>query len=152
MPQNIEVAGWVVEGTKAASGICHFTEHGGTIALQRPHFVRAGVNMTEIHNGTINVDISPLQFTILRPEVVVSGVSWHPTVRDKPETFWFVACTLLNQGNEYLGLVYFPHPDTKIGNFPGFSVLEILAPFILGLSYGQQVTLRLPGDRLKIGQ
>jgi hypothetical protein len=150
MTRFIEIPGQVVIGTQAASGTKYFSEHGGTIALQRTHFEQAGVDLTRIHNGTVNVDIKPLSFYIKKPTIIVPNVYWHPIYRDRSETFWFVECILHFQDNEYEGFVYYPHPSTKIGISPGKSVIETLIPFISNLNYGSLVALKLPDDRIEI--
>ena len=50
----------------------------------------------------------------------------------------------------YDGLVYYPHPDTKIGHFHDRSTLEILAPFISGIRYGVEVKLDINPDEITV--
>ena len=104
--------------------------------------------MSILYNGTINVDISPASFEMRHPHLMVKNIKWstqHPA-----EDFSFVECVLTHKGQEYPGYVYFPHPETKIGHFPGFSVIEVLTEYIKGLAYGDEVCLALNGTTMLI--
>jgi hypothetical protein len=119
--------GQVVPGTGASSGRNHFVAEGGSIALQRIHFERGGVDFSGMHNGTINVDISPLEFSLHQPDWIFSKILWldgHP-----PEDFSLSRCRLRVGTMIVDALHYLPHPATKPTAFAGYSLVEIIAPF-----------------------
>jgi hypothetical protein len=95
----------------------------GTIRAQREFFRRAGVDTERLYDGTINVDISPLQFEPIKPSLILRHVRWHPTWA--PETFSLFTCKIVVRESEHDGFVYFPHPDTKPTIFPGHHIAEV---------------------------
>lgn len=142
------VKGHVVQGTQAASGKSYLSEYGGTIALQRKFFEHTALDFSALHNGTINVDITPFIFTVQEPCCEVKEVKWHPDKTEVSETFWFLECTLEFRNKVYAGYLYYPHPATKIGKFPGHHVMEILAPFVEEMTYGETVLLYFPHGKI----
>lgn len=144
----VTVSGIVVPGTQGASGLRHCQEVGGSIRAQREFFIRAGVDMERIYPGTINVSIAPHKFRIVQSDYEIRGAKWNP--HHEPEDFSLVHCTLRVGNRHFDGYVYFPHPDTKIGSFPGYSVVEVLTSFVPGLRYGMRVLLWFRSDRIRI--
>jgi hypothetical protein len=70
-------------------------------------------------------------------------VKWHPT--EPAEDFSFFDMRLLRPGLPAIaGFIYFPHPDTKPEHFQQPDVLELLLPFVAGLSYGTELRLEIP--------
>ena len=135
----------VVAGLKAASGYRENENPNltGTISKQRKFFVSAGVKRAESwHAGTINLDISPKEFEILKSDYTVTA-EWSPgTV----ETFWLVNITLEHKERTYPAYIYYPcqsdvkaHPDTLI---------EIVAEKIEDLNYGDLVTIKIPNQQV----
>lgn len=162
-----DVEGTVVVGHGVASG----TNPGsafpsGTIAMQMPFFLARGLDLRDCHPGTINVDIAPSTYTILRPQHTFRDIAW--TDLHAAETFSFLRCTLslpdahaqLDSGSLpgvrapapglYRGWVYYPHPETKPMHSQPTTVLEVLMPFIAGLSYGDRVSLALDPHEIAI--
>jgi len=111
----------------------------GTIRAQREFFRRAGVDTNRLYDGTINVDISPLQFELIKPSLILRHVRWHPIWA--PETFSLFPCKIVVRESEHDGFVYFPHPETKPTIFPGHHIAEVWCPFIDGVEYGAAVRL-----------
>ena len=68
------------------------------------------------------------------------------------ENFSFYRCGIRPTGAETFaeGLVYWPHPSTKLEYFQDLSTLEILAPFIEGITYGSTVELKLNPKEIEI--
>ncbi|NBU86897.1 MAG: hypothetical protein EBS13_06275 [Verrucomicrobia bacterium] len=74
----------------------------------------------------------------------VSQVKWCEDL--EPENFSFFSCRLIDplddNRKEYPSYVYWPHPSTK----PGFEqppcVLELLAPYIPDVQYGQSLLIK----------
>jgi len=147
MGDIIEVRGTIVEGFGYASNKAvhpkdpRITE---TIRKQKPYFEGKVPGIKNVFDGTLNIDISPRKFRILRADHEVE-CEWE---RDFRESFQFVGATLKYEGGEQRGWIYYPmpgphkaHPDNKF---------EFLAPWIEGLKYGQAVTLAYDSDQLEI--
>ena len=109
----------------------------GALDRQRPIFASRGLDLSRYFNGTLNVDIRPCTFQMLKPEYTFHNVEWtdmHP-----PEHFSFSRCKVIFRNVEYDGWVYYPHPETKIRNFQNPSLLEVIALPIPGIQYGDEL-------------
>ncbi len=147
MSDWIRVEGTVVQGYRVASGPSADYPYGA-LDRQRPIFKQRGLDLDGYFNGTLNVDIRPRQFRMLRPEYTFRGVEWtdlHP-----PEDFSFSRCRVVFEGREYDGWVYYPHPETKLRNFQNPSLLEIIAKAIPGIQYGGRVEVWLKSVEIAI--
>jgi hypothetical protein len=134
------VSGVLRQGHQVASGQAENSPYeAGTIALQTPHFQRLGLDLSPYFPGTLNVAIAPKTFTITKPRHTFWAVQWHPDFA--PETFSFSPCQIEHHHRRYDGLIYYPHPETKLGHFQDADILEVLAPLITGLTYGDRLTL-----------
>lgn len=141
--------GHVVAGHGVASGRATTSPFpAGTIKLQTPPLLERGVDLRGYHPGTINVDLAPWQLRLLRPRWTVTDLAWtdvHP-----PETFSFVECTLTTVRGQVDALVYHPHPETKPMHHQAPTVVELLAPFVPGLSPGDEVTVTLAAGQAEL--
>ena len=116
----------------------------GTISMQMPFFESQGFSGKPFHPGTLNLDVSPYSFILGSPSYQFFQVKWCEYL--PPENFSFFSCRLMDplddHRKEYLSYVYWPHPSTK----PGFEqppcVLEILAPYIPAVHYGQSILIK----------
>jgi len=141
----------VVRGHGVASGAGGDPRFpAGTLRLQFPLFARHGLDLSGLHPGTINLDLSPASFEILRPKLTLTNIHWHPHC--PPETFSFFDCRLGQPGVEtdIAALIYYPHPETKPEHFQASTVLEILAPKLEGLTYGQKLGIEPDPSQLRI--
>lgn len=137
---TVSIKGIVIEGHRVASGPSSDYPYG-TLEKQKPYFEALGLNLENMYNGTLNISIHPNRFEMKNPEFTFERVAWtdlHP-----PETFSFSRCWLVFKGNRYAGWVYYPHPETKIRHFQRPSMIEILAEYIPGIEYGEQIELEL---------
>ena len=128
--------GLIVAGYGVASGRaenCPFP--GGSIRLQQPFFAAAGIDLSQYHLATLNVDLAP---HVARPTAVVfdGRLRWHG---DLEEHFVLSKIALQVDGQRYAGLWYYPDPATKVDHFQRPSVVELLLPWIEGLSTGTPV-------------
>lgn len=122
---------------------------GGTLKMQAPFFQALGLDLSVYHGGTLNVSIAPLQYRVLAPRLTLHTVKWHPT--EPAEDFSFFDVRLLRDGAPPVeGLIYYPHPDTKPTHFQKPDVLELLLPFVNGLSYGADIRLAVPAEQMLI--
>jgi hypothetical protein len=143
----ITVKGTVVQGYRVASGPSADYPYGA-LERQKPIFRQHGLDLERYFNGTLNVDIRPRQFRVLRPEYTFRGVEWtdlHP-----PEDFSFSRCRIVFDGQEYDGWVYYPHPETKLRNFQNPSLLEVIAEFIPGIQYGDALEVWVNAEEIEV--
>lgn len=145
----IEVEGTVIRGHGVASGSGKSSPYPeGTVKLQKPFFEALGLDLAGFHEGTLNVDIAPLRFRLVAPAHTFRRVEWthlHP-----PEDFSFSRCRLIHGGQEVDGWIYTPHPETKADHFQPPTMLEVLAPFVPGIAYGDRVSLRLAAGEVEV--
>lgn len=118
------------------------------IAKQKPFFTERGLDLGHFFLGTLNISIAPLRFELFKPEITFPFVPWtdlHP-----PETFSFSPCIISFERREYPGLIYYPHPETKIRHFQDPSLIEVMAEYIVGVEYGKEVGLYVDPDQVRI--
>jgi hypothetical protein len=136
MTNWISVHGLVAQGYRVASGPSRDYPYGA-LERQRPFFKAGGLNLEEYFNGSLNVDIRPFEFTMVKPEFTFRHVEWtdlHP-----PEHFSFSRCKVLFKDVGYDGWVYYPHPETKLRHFQNPSLLEVIAMKIPDIRYGDEL-------------
>lgn len=143
----ILVTGIVVAGHRVASRPSKDYPYAA-LEKQKPYFRERGLELDRFFLGTLNISIAPLTFDMVAPEYTFPLVAWtdlHP-----PETFSFSPCKVRFDGREYKGMVYYPHPDTKIRHFQAPSLIEVLAEQIPGIGYGSRVELVLNSEQIRI--
>ncbi|MCV2885726.1 hypothetical protein OE749_13590 [Aestuariibacter sp. AA17] len=139
----------VIQGHRIASGQSESSPYpDGSIALQAPFFAREGVCMDTLYKGTLNLTISPFEFSIIAPDVTLENLVWCEGF--PAETFSLVKCQLMFKQKSYQGWIYYPHPDTKPRDFHPPSLIEVLMPFIEGVCYGSEVTLEVNAEQVNI--
>ena len=147
MQDWIPVNGIVVAGHRVASRPSEDYPFS-TIEKQKLCFKERGLDLDAYFTGTLNISIAPLRFDLIRPEFSFADIAWtdlHP-----PEHFSFSRCKIWFQGREYTGLVYYPHPETKIRHQQNPSVIEVMTEYIPGISYGDRVVLLLNTNEILI--
>ncbi|MEO1341515.1 MAG: hypothetical protein AAFV28_10350 [Cyanobacteria bacterium J06635_13] len=145
----ISLVGTVKSGHQVASGQATDSPYErGTLEMQLPHFRALGLDLRDFFLGTLNVSIAPHTFALIEPQYTFNLVKWHP---DYPaETFSFARCGVNYRRIDYSGWIYYPHPETKIGHFQDPSIMEVIAPEIPNLSYGDRLTLKLHPQEIKL--
>ncbi|MBL1174277.1 hypothetical protein [Pantanalinema sp. GBBB05] len=147
--QWIEIAGTVQPGHQVASGAAADNPYPtGTIALQIPYFQALGLDLTAYFAGTLNISIAPHQFQLIHPQYRFEQVHW--TNQHPPENFSFSACHVIFDSIRYGAWIYYPDPSTKQTHFQTTSTLEILAPPIRGIAYGDRLTLEINASEVNI--
>jgi hypothetical protein len=147
MPQWIFLPGILVQGYRVASGPSADYPYGA-LDRQRPIFLARGLDLRAYFNGTLNIDIRPRTFAMLKPEFTFHGVEWtdlHP-----PEDFSFSRCRVLFKDVEYNGWIYYPHPETKLRNFQNPSLLEVIARVIPGIRYEDELGVWVNGEEVAV--
>lgn len=151
MTNEIIVDGVVARGHGVASGQAPDSPYpDGTIRMQMARFRERGLDLNGIYPATLNVSIRPFRFRMVAPERTFRGVDWcdeHP-----PEDFSFSCCRLRYAGTTYDAFVYYPHPETKIRHYQDPHTIEVLAPWIEGLTYGDAVQLVLDADTMAVSR
>jgi hypothetical protein len=147
---TIALHGTINKGHGVASGASAASPYPrGSIAMQAPYFKALGLDLSGCYFGTLNVSIAPMQWKIVRPAFRFENVKWtdlHP-----PETFSFLPCDITYLDVSVTGWLYYPHPETKAAHWQDASVMEIIAPRLDGLGYGEAIDLRFPDGSLLIG-
>jgi hypothetical protein len=147
MIEWIFVHGRILQGYRVASGPSADYPYGA-LDRQRPIFKARGLDLSGYFNGTLNVDISPRMFAMVKPEFTFESVEWtdlHP-----PEHFSFSRCRVIFKQIEYDGWVYYPHPETKKRNFQDPSLLEVIALPIPEIKYGDEVQVLVNTQEISI--
>lgn len=140
----------VVAGRGAASGRHEYAELGGSIKAQRPYFLERGLDLSTVHNATINADISPRRFIMTAPHLTLTGIKWHPNM--PAEDFSFARAIVGFSQRLIPALIYYPRPETKAAYtvMPPDTMLEILAPYIDGIAYGTEAELYVSTKEIRI--
>jgi hypothetical protein len=123
---------------------------GGTLRMQAPFFAALGLDLSSYHLATLNLSIAPSRYEVVAPRLTFRNVKWHPT--EPAEDFSFFDCRIMVPGREsepVPALIYYPHPETKPEHLQPDDLLEVLAPFIEGLSYGMQILLEVPEEQMR---
>lgn len=137
------VEGIIQRGHQVASGMAKDNPYPkGTIEMQTPVFQKLGLDLSAFFPGTLNISISPKTFTIGQSKYTLKSVQWH---REYPaEDFSFSPCRVIFQEITYEGLIYYPHPETKIGHFQDPAIVEVLvSSFIPQINYGDRVIFEI---------
>ncbi len=129
-----------MQGYGVASGKSATTIYpAGSIAMQAPYFKALGLDLEGYFMGTINVSVAPVEVVGVNAAMCFPDVVW--TSIHGSETFSFSPCKLQYAELECEALVYWPHPETKPAHVQEITILEIIAPPIPNLEYGDSVTL-----------
>jgi CTP-dependent riboflavin kinase len=131
----VTVPGIMQRGHRVATGLAADTPYpAGTLNLQKPLFKERGLDLSPYYEGTLNISIHPRTFVMRQPQFTFRQVTW--TALHPPEDFSFSRCRVIINLVGYAGWVYYPHPGTKQAHFQSPSVVEVIAPFIAHLTYG----------------
>jgi hypothetical protein len=147
MPEWNLLTGIVVQGYRVASGPSKDYPYGA-LEKQRPIFRLRGLDLDGFFNGTLNIDIRPHTFKMIKPEITFHHVEWtdlHP-----PEHFSFSRCMVIYNDVEYEGWVYYPHPETKLRHFQNPSLLEVIATPIAEICYGDEVQVMINTEEIAV--
>lgn len=143
------MTGTLRQGYGVASG--HSQQYPyGSLERQVPIFKARGLDLAGCFLGTLNIDIRPLAFELVKPEFTFRRVEWtdlHP-----PEDFSFSRCEVAVSGIHYPAWIYFPHPETKRRNFQDPSLLEVIAARIPNLVPGDALDAFINPERVKLKQ
>jgi hypothetical protein len=102
----------------------------GTIALQAPFFLAQGIDLSPYFAGTLNVDLAPHTPPACVP-MFDGRLRWFGELEER---FLLTPIALRHAGVVHEGLWYYPHPQTKPAHFQRPGVVELLLPWIAGLT------------------
>ena len=138
----------IVHGHRVASGLGGDARFpGGTIHLQTPYFKALGLDLSPYYPGTINVSVAPLSYTVVKSALTFEKLAWTDAI--PPETFsFFNVWRVKDDGTRVKGLVYYPHPETKVQHFQKPDTLELLFPKMDDVAYGQEMLLEFNSSEL----
>ncbi len=143
----VEIPGRIVHGHRVASGLADHQPYGkGTLVLQKPIFAALGLDLSNTHDGTLNVSIRPYRYTGAHPDHRFRQVEWTPF--HPPENFSFSRCVVIVGELRHNGWIYSPDPETKKAQFQDRCTVEIIASFISGVRYGDAVIVSLSPSNL----
>lgn len=112
------------------------------LKLQKDFFVAVGIDEKFLHHGTINVDISPLKFSIIRAEFELRDIEWKSGLK---EDFRLVPLRISFLHKEHQGYLYnASHAPHSRGT------MEVLAEHIPDVSYGKTIRLIVPDDQIEL--
>ena len=138
----ITVTGTIIKGHGVASGMAKDSPYPqGTIEMQTPFFQQLGLDISCFFPGTLNIKISPYKFKLYNPQYTFETVQWNP--HSPAETFSFSFCQVVYKQTNYTGLIYYPHPETKIGHFQDKFILEVISLPIPNIDYGDRIELAI---------
>ena len=141
------VRGKISPGHGVASGQSGDTRYpGGTLKAQYEYFKERGLDLSPFYLGTINVDISPLEYQIANPKLFLQDVNWSDFI--PAENFYFFDLKVYTESGIYQGLVYMPDPATKVEHEQGNTILELILPKIPNLQYGDQIDIEVPSGQM----
>ncbi len=147
MDSWIRVHGKIVQGYHVASAPSKDYPYGA-LDRQRPIFKARGLDLSGYFNGTLNIDISPRAFKLIKPQFTFHTVEWtdlHP-----PEHFSFSRCKVIFKEIKYDGWVYYPHPETKLRHFQNPSLLEVIAMEIPAVTYGDTLDVLINPEEIEV--
>ncbi|MEO1183379.1 MAG: hypothetical protein AAFX46_01105 [Cyanobacteria bacterium J06636_27] len=150
MNNLIKIKGIIKQGYGVASGKGGDKRFpNGTIEMQKPFFRELGLDLEPYFSGTLNISISPREYTVKQAKYTFKNVKWAE--KEPPEDFSFFDCKIhLKNGEIKEGLIYYPHPETKPEHFQAADILEIITFKIDDLNYGDEVILEIDSQQIEI--
>ncbi|MGB1261264.1 MAG: hypothetical protein ACPG52_00020 [Cognaticolwellia sp.] len=137
----------LVKGHQVASGLANDPRFPhGTIAAQQPYFLALGLNLDGFYPATLNAQFNCTSVNITCHDYYFQQVQWHPKM--PPEDFKFTRCYIIANQQRYGALVYQPLLATKTEHFQARNQLELLAPYINNISYGDHLAIEVTSKTL----
>ena len=118
----------------------------GSIAPQLEAFLSAGLDLRHCYSGTLNLDISPWRYRLVAPDYRFEQLHWCKDFH--PEDFYLHRLEIKPFDTWVSAYLYVPSPETKSEHFHPQTQIEVLAPFISGLSMGQKIDIRTKDNAL----
>lgn len=150
MKNWIKVKGIIKQGYGVASGRGGDERFpNGTIEMQKPFFRQLGLDLEPYFSGTLNISISPHQYSVKQAKYTFKNVKWAE--KEPAEDFSFFDCIIqLKNGELQEGLIYYPHPETKPEHFQAPDILEIITFKIDDFKYDDELILEIDNQQIEI--
>ncbi|MGB3640433.1 MAG: hypothetical protein WBA39_23095 [Rivularia sp. (in: cyanobacteria)] len=150
MINYLQVKGIIKKGYGVASGKGGDKRFpNGTIEMQKPFFYKQGLDLEPYFSGTLNISISPYQYTVKQAKYTFKNLKWAEN--EPAEDFSFFDCRILLKNGEIKeGLIYYPHPETKPEHFQAADILEIITFKIDDLKSDDEVILEVDSQQIEI--
>ncbi|WDE09494.1 hypothetical protein [Thalassomonas haliotis] len=141
----------VVPGYGVASGRAVDSPYPeGTIALQKPFFAALGLDLSACFNGTINAAFNCHHVNLNSWDHQFLQVKWCAGLA--AEDFRFARCELIREQplsiKRYPAYIYQVLASSKVDHFQPGNVLELVAPELSGLAYGNVMVLEIKENAL----
>ena len=83
----MKISAVVQQGHGVASGKAKDPRYPkGTIKAQYEHFLEKGLDLSQYYLGTINLDIAPYSYKIVKPKYFLEHINWSEHI--PPENFY----------------------------------------------------------------
>tara|TARA_R110000737_G_scaffold56052_4_gene80027 strand:- start:7818 stop:8267 length:450 start_codon:yes stop_codon:yes gene_type:complete len=139
----------LVKGHQVASGIANDPRFvKGTIAAQLPLFQTLGLDIESFHRATLNAKFDCNSIILNHYDYYFKQVKWHKQM--PAEDFKFCRCHILANEKCYPAIIYQPQAVTKTEHFHAINQLELIAPFIANISYGDSLMLDMPNTSITL--
>ncbi|MFT5814584.1 MAG: hypothetical protein ACI9VT_002345 [Psychroserpens sp.] len=133
----------LVKGHQVASGRGNDPRFPmGTISAQLPFFYALGLDLSHFYPATLNAQFNCHSIVLNHFDHYFKQVKWHDNMA--AEDFKFYRCHILLNSTFYPALIYQPQVETKTEHWQPINQLELLAPFIAHVDYGDVLTLVIP--------
>jgi len=114
----------------------------GTLSMQAPYFLEAGLNLSNFHHGTLNLTPIDHSIELISPKYFFSQVKWTKNLPAENFSFFQSELRLIHAPNWVPALLYWPHPSTKPEFHQPVNTYEFIAPYIHGVLVGALIKLR----------
>lgn len=131
--KKLSINGTIIPGQGIATGF---------LVLQKPFFTKGGIDDCFFEKGSINVDISPHHWQIIKPDYDFNHILWRENFY---EDFKFIKIQVKFEDKYYQALIYNPSRTENPK-----SMIEVLAPPIIGIEYGKKIELIIDQSKFKI--
>jgi len=139
----------VVKGHQVASGQAKDARFPqGTIAAQLAFFQALGLDLTSFHQATLNAQFNCRSIILNHYDHQFKQVKWHTQM--PAEDFKFCRCHILANRQSYPGFIYQPQVATKTEHFQPSNQLELLAPYIAHIKYGDTLALVITSSAISM--
>lgn len=137
----------VMKGHRVASGMANDPRFiQGTITTQIPYFKTLGLDLSGYYPGTLNAKFACTEVALKHFDYQFTQVKWHKSMA--AESFNFCRCQIINRNKTYKALIYQPVALTKTEHFHPKNQLELIAPLITNVKYGDRLIILTPKGAL----
>ncbi len=139
----------VVKGYQVASGLAEDPRFPqGTISAQIPFFKKLGLDLNDFYPATLNAKFNCNLIVLNQHDLYFKNIKWHSEIPS--EDFKFYQCQILQESSSYSALIYQPQITTKTEHFQPDNQIELIAPYIEGIEYGDQLQLKIESEIMSL--